>query len=526
VKWSKICSHKKKGGLGFREFRAFNEALLAKQGWRCITQPESMVAQTFKAKYHPKKSFLEAELGNKCVSYTWRSIKKASWILNKGGLWTIGNGEQVNIWKDNWLPRQQGHKVWTTKGAANQQRVKDLIIPEIKCWNRQLISDLFLHFEAEQITQIPITNLTRPDEFSWPMTKDGSYTVRSGYQAILDWKDMASSDANGSAHSQNPIWKKLWSLKIPPKYTTLMWRILNNALPVQKNLTKKGINCYPLCQRCNNSIEDLHHVFNGCLWAQQVWFASPLNLKIQNTTLQFNKWIEECLVSIPTTAMEIICVICYHIWKARNLLIFQNRRLPGADIIHQALENLHAYQLQLKHKPINASLATHHNTTNDRWIPPPQDAWKLNVDAHSLGEGKWGLGWILRKNNGDWISAATRVVQGIDEAIEAEARGIMEAVGDLNRFQQEKVIIESDNSSAVKAIQTRKYPRSYWGLCLRKVREKMDRNPQISIVWAKRSKNIVAHKLAEWASIEPNKTWSDGLPPHIVKHIQNDMLIL
>jgi hypothetical protein len=44
VKWGKICSHKKKGGLGFREFRAFNEALLAKQGWRCITQPDSMVA--------------------------------------------------------------------------------------------------------------------------------------------------------------------------------------------------------------------------------------------------------------------------------------------------------------------------------------------------------------------------------------------------------------------------------------------------------------------------------------------------
>jgi ribonuclease HI len=141
-----------------------------------------------------------------------------------------------------------------------------------------------------------------------------------------------------------------------------------------------------------------------------------------------------------------------------------------------------------------------------------------------MGEGKWGLGWIIRKDNGDWIGAATKIVHGIEEAIEAEARGIMEAVGDLNRSQQNKVIIESDNSSVVKAIQTRVYPRSYWGWIARKVRETIDSNPQISIVWAKRSKNIVAHKLAEWASVEPNKTWSDRLPPHIVKDIQKDML--
>ncbi|PNX96792.1 ribonuclease H, partial [Trifolium pratense] len=44
IRWSKVCTQKKHGGMGFRDLRAFNEALLAKQGWRLITNPNSLVA--------------------------------------------------------------------------------------------------------------------------------------------------------------------------------------------------------------------------------------------------------------------------------------------------------------------------------------------------------------------------------------------------------------------------------------------------------------------------------------------------
>jgi hypothetical protein len=39
-----MCTYKKLGGMGFRNLRAFNEAFLAKQGWRLITDPSSLVA--------------------------------------------------------------------------------------------------------------------------------------------------------------------------------------------------------------------------------------------------------------------------------------------------------------------------------------------------------------------------------------------------------------------------------------------------------------------------------------------------
>jgi hypothetical protein len=53
VNWKKTCKAKSKGGMGFKDMRAFNEALLAKQGWRLLTNPNSMIARLFKAKYYP-----------------------------------------------------------------------------------------------------------------------------------------------------------------------------------------------------------------------------------------------------------------------------------------------------------------------------------------------------------------------------------------------------------------------------------------------------------------------------------------
>lgn len=66
--------------MGFRNFKAFNDALLAKQGWRLMKHKESLVARLLKARYFPRSTFIDAPVGS-LSSYTWRSIQQAAWVV-------------------------------------------------------------------------------------------------------------------------------------------------------------------------------------------------------------------------------------------------------------------------------------------------------------------------------------------------------------------------------------------------------------------------------------------------------------
>ncbi|XP_031106290.1 uncharacterized protein LOC116010937 [Ipomoea triloba] len=94
--WDRLCVPRKFGGLGFKDLRAFNLAMLSKQAWRFLTMPQSLVARIYKARYFPTTSFVDATIGNN-PSYCWRSIMAAHTLICSGVRRRIGNGRSTLI---------------------------------------------------------------------------------------------------------------------------------------------------------------------------------------------------------------------------------------------------------------------------------------------------------------------------------------------------------------------------------------------------------------------------------------------
>jgi hypothetical protein len=62
------------------------------------------VSHIIKDKYYAHSSVLEAKIESK-TSFAWQSILGSSDLVKVGLFWRIGNGENMRMWGDKWVPR-------------------------------------------------------------------------------------------------------------------------------------------------------------------------------------------------------------------------------------------------------------------------------------------------------------------------------------------------------------------------------------------------------------------------------------
>lgn len=115
ISWENLILPKYMGGLGFRDLRLFNQALLSRQAWRLIQYHDSLCARILKAKYYPNCELIDAVFPAD-VSPTWKAVEHGLELLKKGLIWRIGDGRKVRIWKDHWIPRQSSLKLSPQNG--------------------------------------------------------------------------------------------------------------------------------------------------------------------------------------------------------------------------------------------------------------------------------------------------------------------------------------------------------------------------------------------------------------------------
>ncbi|KAL6210783.1 hypothetical protein ACLB2K_016015 [Fragaria x ananassa] len=76
--------------MGFPSLEDFNQALLAKQGWRLLTNPTALWVRVLKAGYFVTSTFLDARKGSS-PSWLWSSLLQGRELLHHHVVWQIGS---------------------------------------------------------------------------------------------------------------------------------------------------------------------------------------------------------------------------------------------------------------------------------------------------------------------------------------------------------------------------------------------------------------------------------------------------
>ncbi|XBI13774.1 hypothetical protein VPH35_140465 [Triticum aestivum] len=282
-----MCIPKKNGGLRFRDLHSFNLALLAKQCWRLLQNPDSLCARVLSAKYYPDGKILNAG-PKKGSSFTWQSIVSGIQTFKRGHIWRVGTGSHIDIWDDPWIPTSENRKVITPRGQAMVDKVEDLIDPISGQWDEDILRSVLSPVDVHRILQIPLRVEVMDNFVAWQHTRSGTFSVRSAYHVEFDHQFGHNWNQRGGpgGFQDCDSWRKVWELSLPGKIKHFVWKVLRGVLPCLGTLAGRHVPANPQCPSCRIGYEDSQHCLFTCKRALDVWSNLGLREDIQRAVME------------------------------------------------------------------------------------------------------------------------------------------------------------------------------------------------------------------------------------------------
>ncbi|KAH1130746.1 hypothetical protein J1N35_002124 [Gossypium stocksii] len=171
---------------------------------RLINNKESLCFKVLSSKYFPDGNIFNAKRVNR-ASFTWTSIATAAEFLKNGSGWQIGNGENINIWADNWgFEGLNGSTMIPNMLSPSDENVRNLWMENVRRWNVDKVHRLYGKEWGDRICSIPIGDESQKDRMVWLHNPHGFFTSKSAYSWLL-LKDMGYGP-------HRLYWKTIWKL--------------------------------------------------------------------------------------------------------------------------------------------------------------------------------------------------------------------------------------------------------------------------------------------------------------------------
>jgi len=448
LSWERLSVPKTFGGMGFKNLRAFNLAMIGKQTWKMVTNPDALITRLLKARYYPHSDFFSASIGHN-PSYVWRSLWNTRDFIKCRLKWSIGTGETISVWNEPWLkepiclqPSTEVQFMWDALTVAH------LFKPNQKLWNEKFIHYVFDDGTTNKILQTPLLPSVRADAAVWRHEINGLYSVRSAYRDICNHHDTM-------LHHRVPRhWNTIWNLKLPPKIKNFLWRICRNCLLTRVRLIAKGIDCPNICAVCMEKDEDEKHLFFECDKSIVCWQRFNLWNSIYHCwspNVSCHELIFAILQQLDIPQQQIFAVTLWSIWKQRNNRVWNDVVETTQQVSERAEAFLNSWKSVQRIKTNNHVNTVHHDAT--RWTKPALGRFKCNVDAtFSNSLNRVGLGACIRDADGNFVAGRTSFLSPLHDVEMGEALGLLQAMQWAKELNMVSMDFETDSKIVADSI--------------------------------------------------------------------------
>lgn len=219
VKWAFICRKKKNGGLGVKNLKAMNNALLTKWLWRFDVESEALWRRIVEEKYGVSDvEWLSKQPTGAYGFSVWKGVMKRKDFFLQNFQFKVNNGVKTRFWGDRWILDDALSNIFPHLYAA--ARSKFSTVAHVCSGS---LTDLFqklcllrrLSVQASNefgIMQDSLSNFSLnpevEDMLRWALKEKKSYSVKSSYHKL------APSDVIPNQDTFIFIWEQGYPPKI------------------------------------------------------------------------------------------------------------------------------------------------------------------------------------------------------------------------------------------------------------------------------------------------------------------------
>jgi hypothetical protein len=204
IRWTKICKHEKKGGLGIRNLRKMNISLMTKWWWK-LDNEIGLWQEIVRFKYL-KNDPIHIVRHRQNDSAIWFDLLKIKDVYLQGRKMVVRNGQKTLFWKDTWVFERPLASLFPDlfKICLQLNASVAFVKQNSANFSRWLVDGLRNDWEQImcRVNEISVTN--DEDRVIWNFGKKARFSVRSMYKAL-------------TVDDSGPYFKKIWKGKIPAK---------------------------------------------------------------------------------------------------------------------------------------------------------------------------------------------------------------------------------------------------------------------------------------------------------------------